>query len=90
IIVLMFSIGFLVFTLLGPLAVSSVYLASAVAMVAALLVVAKYSTAFLSGTLNILDRLPKLERKQKVVSGKQRTSIRSNEPEEAIFIGIND
>lgn len=47
------------------LAVSSVYLASAVAMVAALLVVVKYSTAFLSGSLNVLDRLPKLERKQK-------------------------
>lgn len=88
--VLMFSLGFLVFTLIGPLAVSSVYLASAVAMVAALLVVVKYSTAFLSGSLNVLDRLPKLERQQKTVTGKQRTSIRSNEPEEAIFIGIND
>lgn len=90
ILVLVFSIGFLVFTLLGPLAVSSVYLASAIAMVSALLIVAKFSTASLSTTLNILDRLPKLERKTKAVSGKQRTSIRSNEPEEAIFIGIND
>ncbi len=88
---LLFSVGFLVFTLIGPLAVSSVYLASLVGVVSGLYIVSKLSTATLSSTLNVLGRIPERQTKRRKESV-QRTSIRakSGEPEEAVFIGIND
>ena len=91
ILTLVFSVTFLIFTLLGPLAVSSVYLGAIIAVILGLLIVTKFNTLSLSTSLNILARLPRKARKQKL-SKEQRTSIkpRSGEPEEAVFIGIND
>ncbi len=88
---LLAGISFLVFTLVGPLAVSSVYLGSLIAIISAIYLVTKLNTLFLSSTINLFSRLP--ERKKKVKKTNiQRTSIKpkSGEPEEAIFIGIND
>ncbi len=91
ILTLVFSAAFLIFTLLGPLTVSSVYLGGIVAVLLSLYIVTKFSTLSLSTTLNIIARLPRRARERKV-SKEQRTSIkpRSGEPEEAVFIGIND
>ena len=89
--VLIFSLAFVVFTLLGPIAVSSVYLAGLVAVLVTLLVVSKFNTLLLSTTLNLFSLMPR-RRKEIKLSKEQRTSIKSKsgEPEEAIFIGIND
>lgn len=90
IITLLASIAFLIFTLLGPLTISSVYLGGVVAVIVALLIVTKFNTLLISGTLNILARIPQKGRAKR--EQKERTSIkpRSSEPEEAVFIGIND
>lgn len=88
---LLSGISFFVFTLVGPLGVSSVYLGALIAIVGALYLVTKSGTLLLSSMVNLFGRLP--ERKKKVKkTNVQRTSIKSKsgEPEEAIFIGIND
>lgn len=88
---LVFAVTFLIFTLLGPIGVSSVYLSGVIALLGGLYVIMKFNTTLLSGTLNLLGLLPKFERKRSAKKV-QRTSIKSSsaEPEEAVFIGIND
>lgn len=96
IVTLVFGTSLLLFTLLAPLSVSSVYLSSFLALIVSLLVQTKFSSDVLSASVNFQGRLAKIQlpkRKQKVDSAKQkqRTSRKSStEPEEAIYIGIND
>lgn len=94
---LLFGVAFTLLTLLAPVTVSAVYVSGLIAVLVSLLVVTKFHTDTLSFSFNSTSKLfslsSKLPKSTKVKkSGKQRTSIKgsSAEPEEAIYIGIND
>ncbi|HZJ89275.1 MAG TPA: hypothetical protein VFD05_01145 [Bacilli bacterium] len=92
---LIFAAAFLTFTLLAPLVVSAVYVSSFLAIIVALLVQSKLSTMLIASSVNAQGRLskirlPRTKKRKESDKQKQRTSPRSSEPEEAIYIGIND
>lgn len=92
---LIFATSFLVFTLLAPLTVSAVYVSAFLAIIVSLLALTKHSTALIAASVNVQGRIaqikwPTFRKKKDDGKQKQRTSRKSSEPEEAIYIGIND